>query len=66
MKLINNFIGLGYSALYAETLAFARLSGLSPEQFDNAIRPGHLSKGLYETFMKWTLEQNENAQKPAN
>jgi 3-hydroxyisobutyrate dehydrogenase-like beta-hydroxyacid dehydrogenase len=61
MKLINNFIGMGYGALYAEALALARKSGLSAEQFDSVIRPGRLSNGFYETFMKWTLERDENA-----
>ncbi|RZW00827.1 MAG: NAD(P)-dependent oxidoreductase [Rhodobacteraceae bacterium] len=63
MKLINNFIGMGYGALYAEALAIARLSGITPEQFDSVIRPGRLSNGFYETFMKWTLEGDENAHK---
>lgn len=61
MKLINNFIGMGYGALYSEALAIARKSGLSPEQVDSVIRPGRLSNGFYETFMKWTLERDENA-----
>ncbi len=61
MKLINNFIGMGYGALYAEALALARKSGLSAEQFDSVIRPGRLSNGFYETYMKWTLEQDEDA-----
>ena len=61
MKLINNFIGMGYGALYAEALALARKSGLSAEQFDSVIRPGRLSNGFYETFMKWTLDGDENA-----
>lgn len=61
MKLINNFLGMGYGVLYAEALALARKSGLSAEQFDSVIRPGRLSNGFYETFMKWTLEQDENA-----
>ena len=63
MKLINNFIGMGYGALYAEALALARKSGLSAKQFDSVIRPGRLSNGFYETFMKWTLEHDENAHK---
>lgn len=63
MKLINNFLGMGYAALYSEALAIARLSGLSAEQFDSVIRPGRLSNGFYETFMKWTLEQDETAHK---
>lgn len=61
MKLINNFLGMGYGVLYSEALALARKSGLSAEQFDSVIRPGRLSNGFYETFMKWTLEQDENA-----
>ena len=63
MKLINNFIGMGYGALYAEALALARKSGLTPEQVDSVIRPGRMSNGFYETFMKWTLERDENAHK---
>ena len=63
MKLINNFIGMGYGALYAEALALAQKSGLTPQQFDSVIRPGRLSNGFYETFMKWTLKHDENAHK---
>ncbi|MCB1925545.1 MAG: NAD(P)-dependent oxidoreductase [Gammaproteobacteria bacterium] len=61
MKLINNMIAMGYAALYAESLALARKAGLSAAQFDSVIRPGRLSNGFYETFMKWTLERDENA-----
>ena len=63
MKLINNFIAMGYGALYAEALALARKSGLTPEQVDSVIRPGRMSNGFYQTFMKWTLERDENAHK---
>ena len=61
MKLINNFIGMGYAALYAEALAIARKSGLTAEQVNSVIAPGRLSNGFYETFMKWTLERDEGA-----
>lgn len=61
MKLINNFVAMGYAALYAEALALAQKSGVSPEQFDSVIRPGRLSNGFYETFMKWTLDGDEKA-----
>lgn len=61
MKLINNFIGMGYATLYAEALAIARKAGLSVEQVNSVIAPGRLSNGFYETFMKWTLERDENA-----
>ncbi|MEO9825181.1 MAG: NAD(P)-dependent oxidoreductase [Paracoccaceae bacterium] len=55
MKLINNFIAMGYAALYAEALAISRKAGLSVEQVDSVIRPGRLSNGFYETFMSHTL-----------
>lgn len=61
MKLINNFIGMGYATLYAEALAVARKAGLTAEQVNSVIAPGRLSNGFYETFMKWTLERDENA-----
>ena len=61
MKLINNFIGMGYAALYSEALALARKAGLSAEQVNAVIAPGRLSNGFYETFMKWTLERDEGA-----
>lgn len=61
MKLINNFIAMGYAALYAEMLALAQKGGLSPEQVHSVIAPGRLSNGFYQTFMKWTLERDENA-----
>ena len=61
MKLINNFLAMGYGALYSEALAIARKSGLTVQQVDDVIRPGRLSNGFYETFMKWTLEQDEDA-----
>ena len=61
MKLINNFISLGYAALYSEALAIAEKSGLTVEQVDSIIRPGRLSNGFYDNFMKWTLDRDENA-----
>lgn len=63
MKLINNFIAMGYAALYAEALAVARKSGLTPEQVNSVIAPGRMANGFYQTFMKWTLEGDENAHK---
>ncbi len=61
MKLINNFIAMGYAALYAEALAIARKSGLSIEQFHAVIGSGRMRCGFYDTFMKWTLQGDENA-----
>jgi len=61
MKLINNFIAMGYAALYSEALAIARRSGLTAEQVNSVLAPGRMANGFYTTFMKWTLERDENA-----
>ncbi len=63
MKLINNFIAMGYASLYAEALAMARKSGLSAEQVNAVIAPSRMANGFYETFMKWTLERDPDAHK---
>jgi 3-hydroxyisobutyrate dehydrogenase-like beta-hydroxyacid dehydrogenase len=63
MKLINNFISLGYGALYAEALALAQKVGITPERFDSVIRGGRMDCGFYQTFMRWTLEGEPNAHK---
>ena len=56
MKLLNNFISLGYGALYAEALALADRVGISAERFDQVIRGGRMDCGFYQTFMRFTLE----------
>ncbi|MHB2165415.1 NAD(P)-dependent oxidoreductase [Alsobacter sp. R-9] len=63
MKLLNNFIAMGYGALYAEALALARKVGITPQRFDSVIRGGRMDCGFYQTFMKWTLEQDRDAHK---
>jgi 3-hydroxyisobutyrate dehydrogenase-like beta-hydroxyacid dehydrogenase len=63
MKVINNFIAMGYAALYAEALAIARCSGLSIDQFHAVIGSGRMRCGFYDTFMKWTLDADEDAHK---
>jgi len=61
MKLVNNFIAMGYAALFAEALAIARRSGLSVEQFHAVIGSGRMRSPFYDTFMQWTLADDENA-----
>jgi 3-hydroxyisobutyrate dehydrogenase-like beta-hydroxyacid dehydrogenase len=61
MKLINNFLSLGYGALYAEALALSAKVGLSPARFDSVIRGGRMDCGFYQTFMRWTLEGDRDA-----
>jgi len=61
MKLINNFIAMGYAALYSEAIGIARKAGLSKEQFRAVVGSSRMRNGFYDTFMKWTMEGDENA-----
>jgi 3-hydroxyisobutyrate dehydrogenase-like beta-hydroxyacid dehydrogenase len=61
MKLLNNFVSLGYAAIYSEALALARKVGISPSRFDSVIRNGRMDCGFYQTFMRWTLEGDRDA-----
>jgi 3-hydroxyisobutyrate dehydrogenase-like beta-hydroxyacid dehydrogenase len=61
MKLINNFVAMGYAALFAEALAISRKAGLSIEQFHSVIGSGRMRSPFYDTFMQWSLLQDENA-----
>src|SRR3569833_339071 len=63
MKLLNNFISLGYAAIYAEALALSVEVGISPERFDSVIRGGRMDYGFYQTFMGYTIEGNREAHK---
>lgn len=63
MKLINNFISLGYAALYSEALTLAQKVGITPARFDSVVRGGRMDCGFYQTFMKWTLERDRDAHK---
>lgn len=63
MKLLNNFVSLGYAALYSEALALAAKVGISPARFDSVIRNGRMDCGFYQTFMRWTLEGDRDAHK---
>ncbi|RFO97472.1 NAD(P)-dependent oxidoreductase [Rhodoferax lacus] len=63
MKLINNFVSLGYAALYAEALTLAQAVGITPAMFDAVIRNGRMDNLFYQTFMEYTLNGNREAHK---
>ncbi|WP_435260068.1 NAD-binding protein [Thioclava sp. FR2] len=63
MKLLNNFLSLGYAALYAEALALSNKVGISTQQFDKVIRGGRMDCGFYQTFMGYAVEGNREAHK---
>lgn len=63
MKLVNNFISLGYAALYSEALTLAKSVGIGPKRVDAVLRNGRMDCGFYQTFMGYTLEGNREAHK---
>jgi len=63
IKLINNFLAMGYGALYAEAIALGRKAGIEPRTFDKVIRGGRMDCGFYQTFMGYALEGNRESHK---
>jgi 3-hydroxyisobutyrate dehydrogenase-like beta-hydroxyacid dehydrogenase len=63
MKLINNFVSLGYAALYAEALTLSQAVGITPAMFDAVIRGGRMDNLFYQTFMEYTLRGDTEAHK---
>ncbi len=61
MKLLNNFIAMGYGALYSEALAVGARAGVSPDTFHAVIGAGRLRNGFYDTFMRYVIERDVNA-----
>ena len=63
MKLLNNFVSLGYAALYSEALTLGAKAGLTPQVFDSVIRDGRMDCPFYQTFRRFTLEGDREAHK---
>jgi 3-hydroxyisobutyrate dehydrogenase-like beta-hydroxyacid dehydrogenase len=63
MKLLNNFISMGYAALYAEALALGEKVGIAPKTFHSVLSGGRMDCGTYQTFMRYVLEGDREAHK---
>jgi len=63
MKLLNNFLSLGYGAVYAEALMLGEKSGLSAETFHSVISGGRMDCGFYQTYMNYVVGRDRNAHK---
>lgn len=61
MKLLNNFLSMGYAAIYAEALMLGAKAGLTPKTFDSVIRGGRMDCGFYQTFFDYVVNRNPNA-----
>lgn len=63
MKLLNNFLSLGYASIYAEALALAQKVGITPQTFDSVLRGSRMDCGFYQTFFQYVLERDRDAHK---
>lgn len=61
MKLLNNFVSLGYAAIYSEALTLGAKSGLTPKVFDAVIRGGRMDCPFYQTFSQYVVGRDPNA-----
>ena len=61
MKLLNNFLSMGYAAIYSEALMVGAKAGLTPAVFDRVISGGRMDCPFYQTFRKYVIERDRNA-----
>src|SRR5271165_975430 len=61
MKLLNNFLSMGYAAIYSEALMVGAKAGLAPAVFDSVISGGRMDCLFYQTFRKYVIERDRNA-----
>lgn len=63
MKLVMNFISMGYAALYAEALTIRVKAGLTPQTVQSVIGGSRLSNGFFETFMRAAVDREREVHK---
>ncbi|MCP3055211.1 NAD(P)-dependent oxidoreductase [Aurantimonas marianensis] len=63
MKLLNNFLSLGYASLYSEALAIGAKNGIDAKTFHGVISGGRMDCGFYQTFMQYVVERDRDAHK---
>ncbi|PZX16522.1 hypothetical protein LX81_01891 [Palleronia aestuarii] len=63
MKLVMNFLAMGYGALYSEALTLAAKNGLSPQMVRQVIGGSRMSSGFFETFMQYVVDRDRDAHK---
>jgi len=59
LKLLMNFLSMGYGALYAEMLVVAQRNGISAAGVDSVMRGSRFDCGMYQTFFDWVLKREQ-------
>ncbi len=63
LKLINNLVGIGYAALWAECYAMVRKVGVEPDVFRQIVSSSGLNCNNFQTFSKYVCDGDPNAHK---
>lgn len=63
MKLLMNFIGMSYGALYAEAIVLGAKIGISPQAIRDVITGSRMDSGFFGTFMKYVVDRDRDAHK---
>ena len=63
MKLLNNFVSLGYAALYAEALMMGAKAGVSEQIFHGVLNGGRMDCPFFQTFFEYVVGGNPEAHK---
>jgi 3-hydroxyisobutyrate dehydrogenase-like beta-hydroxyacid dehydrogenase len=63
MKLLMNFVGMSYGALFAETVVLGAKIGISPQMIRSVIAPGRMGNGFFDSFMRYVVDRDRDAHK---
>lgn len=63
MKLLMNFIGLSYAALYSEAAVLGAKVGIAPATLRDVIAPSRMGNGFFDTFMAYVVDRDRDSHK---
>ncbi|TIT82784.1 MAG: NAD(P)-dependent oxidoreductase, partial [Mesorhizobium sp.] len=63
MKLLMNFIGMSYGALFSEAVVLGAKVGISPNVIREVIGPSRMGNGFFDTFMRYVVDRDRDAHK---
>ena len=63
MKLLMNFMAMGYGALYSELVVLGAKVGIPPQTIYKVLSPSRMGNGFFETFMSYVVDRNRDAHK---
>lgn len=63
MKLLMNFIGMSYGALFSELVVLGAKVGIAPQTIREVIAPSRMGCGFFETFMAYVVDRDRDSHK---